>query len=857
MKLNCTPLRIVCMSACTVLSALSACNDRRANTTNFNTTNLKYVNGNQRTDHVLTRVGGGELSIRTFASAVPQCDHGRAEPDYEAELAGTKGVLPPTRGMSGDNLYGPRPDLWWTGPAPASVPAPAGPGSSLPQLRLNSPTARKDLLNYFDNTWFITEGEDSFKRPPPHNLRHPLIFYYGHPAALYVNKLRVAGLLPGPIDARFERLFETGVDEMSWDDLSIGGQQWPSVASVHAYRAEVYRKVKDVILSASDSDLRNITQDSPYWALPMSMEHERIHIETSSVLLREMPLHEGVTAPTQFWPPHYHNKAARGSAPTYTPQPGVHFPTPEYITMEGGEVILGKPREYPSYGWDNEYGQRTYDVKPFAAGKYMVTNGEFHEFVSQGGYSTRDLWTDDGWAWKAFKNAKWPAFWAPCGPSGLHQYKLRCVFEEAFSMWKARKEGRPFRITTELEQQLIRGKEDATDSVMEGSGDMMSQHGCNLNLSIGSETPVDLLPPNRLGFHDAMGNAWEWCEDHFSALEGFNVNRLYEDFSTPCFDGKHNVIMGGSWASTGNEASRFARFHFRPHFQQHAGFRLVQVTDPSHAEDGVYMTSCTDAPPPYVGETYPFRRSDRTADDAARASRSPTETALAAHYPVVGEALAASSTFVPGFEQILSSAFSFNTTLADMAAPFAPLAIGRALDVGCGPGGVTFALARRFASVTGAEISAEQLSCARQLQQQGSLVYGQQQAGDMMGFDAVLIHACLDRLASPASLLGRMGGPCGVVKPGGIVLIASSYEWADRYTPSAARLNTQASADASAAQRACDSLGQALAGGGGAGFELVCERELPRARMHSDSSSGRTCELTMVHVTVWRRRDEH
>eukprot|EP00611_Tribonema_gayanum_P021225 TRINITY_DN4036_c0_g1_i1.p1 TRINITY_DN4036_c0_g1~~TRINITY_DN4036_c0_g1_i1.p1 ORF type:complete len:152 (+),score=28.23 TRINITY_DN4036_c0_g1_i1:289-744(+) len=111
-----------------VLSALSSGGDRRA-TTNFHTANLKYVNGNQRTHPVPTRVGGGELSIRTFASAVPQCDHGRAEPDYEAELAGTKGVLPPTRGMSGDNLYGPRPDLWWTGPTPATVPAPAAGGS--------------------------------------------------------------------------------------------------------------------------------------------------------------------------------------------------------------------------------------------------------------------------------------------------------------------------------------------------------------------------------------------------------------------------------------------------------------------------------------------------------------------------------------------------------------------------------------------------------------------------------------------------------------------------------------------------------------------------------------------------------
>ena len=60
---------------------------------------------------------------------------------------------------------------------------------------------RENLLAYFDNTWTLTEilfsglYEESFYRPPYHNLRHPLIFYYAHPAALYINKFRVAGLI--------------------------------------------------------------------------------------------------------------------------------------------------------------------------------------------------------------------------------------------------------------------------------------------------------------------------------------------------------------------------------------------------------------------------------------------------------------------------------------------------------------------------------------------------------------------------------------------------------------------------------------------------------------------------------------
>ncbi|CAE7287211.1 egt1, partial [Symbiodinium pilosum] len=72
-----------------------------------------------------------------------------------------------------------------------------------------------------------------------------------------------------------------------------------------------------------------------------------------------------------------------------------------------------------------------------------------------------------------------------------------------------------------------------------------------------------------------MGNAWEWTEDHFNPLEGFKVHYTYDDFSTPCFDGRHHIIMGGSFVSkSDNGASGFCRYHFRPHFLQHSGFRL-------------------------------------------------------------------------------------------------------------------------------------------------------------------------------------------------------------------------------------------------------------------------------------------
>jgi hypothetical protein len=55
----------------------------------------------------------------------------------------------------------------------------------------------------------------------PDRLRLPLIFYYGHSAAVYVNKLCLAELVKPSerIDLELETTFETGVDEMSWDDI--------------------------------------------------------------------------------------------------------------------------------------------------------------------------------------------------------------------------------------------------------------------------------------------------------------------------------------------------------------------------------------------------------------------------------------------------------------------------------------------------------------------------------------------------------------------------------------------------------------------------------------------------------------
>lgn len=63
------------------------------------------------------------------------------------------------------------------------------------------------------------------------------------------------------------------------------------------------------------------------------------------------------------------------------------------------------------YGWDSEYGHATEEVKEFKASKFLVSNLEYLEFVEDGGYDTKQYWTEEGWKWNRSTEMKHPIFW--------------------------------------------------------------------------------------------------------------------------------------------------------------------------------------------------------------------------------------------------------------------------------------------------------------------------------------------------------------------------------------------------------------------------------------------------------------
>ncbi|CAF0742492.1 unnamed protein product [Rotaria sordida] len=144
---------------------------------------------------------------------------------------------------------------------------------------------------------------------------------------------------------------------------------------------------------------------------------------------------------------------------------------------------------------------------------------------------------------------------------------------EAYCAWlQAIDQEHSYRLLTEAEHHRLAAANGFRLAVEEG--EVIAAQG-NLNLRASSESSV--FSQSAAPFNDLYGNVWQWLGDHFHPLPGFKINRLYDDFSTPCFDGEHQMIAGGSFISTGDQASVHARFHFRPHFFQHAGARVVRT----------------------------------------------------------------------------------------------------------------------------------------------------------------------------------------------------------------------------------------------------------------------------------------
>eukprot|EP00758_Cryptobia_borreli_P004376 Tbor_TRINITY_DN4340_c0_g1::TRINITY_DN4340_c0_g1_i1::g.7774::m.7774 len=642
----------------------------------------------------------------------------------------------------------------------------------------------EEIRVYFHNTFEIMEkvfeclaGEESFTVQPLHKLRHPMIFYYGHTACFYINKLVVGGLTER-INPRFEEIFAIGVDEMSWDDLNNDNFIWPSVAEVSAYRLQVRNRIDELIISGK-FQLKmpltfaesTVTNDNAFWwILMMGIEHERIHLETASVHVRELPLNYVNTKMSAFW--------------SRCEEQSDAAPANSMVEIDAGDVSIGRRNESALYGWDCDYAEGVkINVKPFKASKYLVSNAEFFEFVKVGGYREPKYWDEEGWAWVSWKKPEHPCFWVK-DETNEWGYKLRLQMElinvpwdwpvevnhleaTAFVRFKSDKEKKNLRLLTEAEWLLLHDR-----YIMKDHHEWEVAPG-NVNLEhYRSSCPVNKYPQGPL--YDIVGNVWQHTVNPVYPYKGYTVQPFYDDFSSPTFDGRHFCMKGGAWISTGNESSRDSRFAFRRHFHQFIGIRYVEQSSDSTLE--------------------------LTPGKAPNVAIDP-EVEKTTHFAFYDD--------VCGIRNI-------NLVIADYAKEVfmehgrsgGP---NRALDLYCGAGRVTFELTTMFKEVIGSDFTARKLVPSYAIRERGETYYnvpvGSEAGGEltrftvnrsgypwaktyeralffqsdpsnlhahMTNFDLIIAFNVLENHyqpeAIPAHLVGRLN-------PGGILIVASTFDW--------------------------------------------------------------------------------
>jgi gamma-glutamyl hercynylcysteine S-oxide synthase len=422
--------------------------------------------------------------------------------------------------------------------------------------------ARRQSDSFFD----IVRPESIFDRPIPE--RHRIIFYVGHLEAFDWNLLHDV-LKTSSFHPEFDRLFAFGIDPVGGGLPTDQPSDWPSLSAVREYVQGVRARIDDKLgadLDAVASGRDGFGLDT---LLNVAIEHRLMHLETLAYMFHQLPF-------------------ATKIKPLSSIVRTTSSISPSMIQIPAGPATLGISRTGTTFGWDNEFESHSVQVAKFDIDKYMVTNGQFLEFMKAGGYETPSFWSEEDWHWKTANAIGRPVFWRDSGDLLLY----RTMFEEidlplnwpvyvshaeasAYARWAGK--------VLPTEQQWHRAAYGTSNDEQRfypwGTHSPTKERG-NFDFQSWDPAPVNAHPDgaSAFGVEGMIGNGWEWTSTPFGPYPGFQVFPFYRGYSADFFDGKHFVMKGGSPRTAACMLRSTFRNWFQAHYQYvYAGFRCVNT----------------------------------------------------------------------------------------------------------------------------------------------------------------------------------------------------------------------------------------------------------------------------------------
>jgi iron(II)-dependent oxidoreductase len=303
-------------------------------------------------------------------------------------------------------------------------------------------------------------------------------------------------------------------------------------------RAEAER-----FLGAVRERVRSLTLAADEPLVELVLRHERQHAET---MLQTLAI-----AALDGWQP----AGAAGAAP-YGAPPANHSGL-DLVEVPAATVPIGSGAD--GFAYDNEKSQHQVEVDGFAIGRVPVTNGDWLEFIADGGYRRRDWWTEEGWQWRSEEQAERPRQWihesAERRLGGVEPLDLStpvvhisCHEAEAFAR------ARGVRLPTEVEWETAAswdGDDAAKRAWPWGDEAPEPRHANLIESALFAPLAAGALPDGAApcGALGMIGDVWEWTASRFGPYPGFTADP-YREYSEVFFGSDYRVLRGGSFAAS-------------------------------------------------------------------------------------------------------------------------------------------------------------------------------------------------------------------------------------------------------------------------------------------------------------------
>jgi formylglycine-generating enzyme required for sulfatase activity len=380
-----------------------------------------------------------------------------------------------------------------------------------------------------------------------------------------------------------------------------GTRSRPTVKDTVAYRNHVDEQIWRFLESVD----KHPNADTVLQLVRLGLEHEMQHQELLVYDIKHL-LCDQFDAPIQRAPASL--VKVEGMAEIEGGMFWVGYDSARYRTGSGSDRVEGgdnrvvtetdvQPRRYRSgfcngnydFAFDNEKPAHQVFLQDFAIDRALVSNGDFLEFIRDGGYQNFRWWFSEGWETVTREHWAAPLYWELHDGewmirdfAGLHPATSKAnepvchvsFFEaSAFAKWA----GKRLPTEAEWEKAACFVPDKDTRQLFPWGDDSDDQSKANLfENGLWAPAVIGAFPAgqNVYGCHQMIGDVWEWTTSDYVPYPGFKSE--FDEYNDKWFVNQ-KVLRGGSFATPQLHIRSTYRNFFHTHERwMTSGFRCAK-----------------------------------------------------------------------------------------------------------------------------------------------------------------------------------------------------------------------------------------------------------------------------------------